>query len=102
MVRTHARSLQGTRASGTIPCSHWTRLTVLRALGTAGTLAAMSISASVLRPPPRVLGQQEPHLAWESERYRGMSLFTPFRDEKKVPQRPVVRCSWEPSSLESV
>ena len=43
MVRTHARSLQGTRALGTIPCSHWTRLTVLGALGIKGILAAMSI-----------------------------------------------------------
>lgn len=46
MVRTHARSLQGTRALGTIPCSHWTRLTVLGALGTEGILAAMSIEAA--------------------------------------------------------
>lgn len=46
MVRTHARSLQGTRALGTIPCSHWTRLTVLGALGTQGILAAMSIEAA--------------------------------------------------------
>ena len=46
MVRTHARSLQGTRAYGTIPCSHWTRLTVLGALGTEGILAAMSIEAA--------------------------------------------------------
>jgi transposase len=46
MVRTHARSLKGTRAYGTIPCSHWTRLTVLGALGTEGILAAMSIEAA--------------------------------------------------------
>ena len=46
MVRTHARSLQGTRAYGAIPCSHWTRLTVLGALGTEGILAAMSIEAA--------------------------------------------------------
>jgi hypothetical protein len=46
MVRTHARSLQGTRAYGTIPCSHWTRLTVLGALATEGILAAMSIEAA--------------------------------------------------------
>lgn len=30
-----------------------------------------SAAASVLRPPPRVLGQQEPHRAWEGERYHG-------------------------------
>lgn len=46
MVRTHARSLRGTRAYGAIPCSHWTRLTVLGALGTEGILAAMSIEAA--------------------------------------------------------
>lgn len=46
MVRTHARSLQGARAYGAIPCSHWTRLTVLGALGTEGILAAMSIEAA--------------------------------------------------------
>jgi transposase len=46
MVRTHARSPRGTRAYGTIPCSHWTRLTVLGALGTEGILAAMSIEAA--------------------------------------------------------
>ena len=46
MVRTYARSRQGTRAYGTIACSHWTRLTVLGALGTEGILAAMSIEAA--------------------------------------------------------
>ena len=46
MVRTYARSLKGTRAYGTIACSHWTRLTVLGALGTEGILAAMSIEAA--------------------------------------------------------
>jgi hypothetical protein len=46
MVRTHARSLKGTRAYGAIPCSRWTRLTVLGALGTQGILAAMSIEAA--------------------------------------------------------
>jgi hypothetical protein len=46
MVRTHARSLQGTRAYGAIPCSRWTRLTVLGALGMEGILAAMSIEAA--------------------------------------------------------
>ena len=46
MVRTHARSRRGTRAYGSIPCSHWTRLTVLGALGTQGILAAMSIEAA--------------------------------------------------------
>jgi transposase len=46
MVRTYARSLKGTRAYGTIPCGHWTRLTVLGALGTQGILAAMSIEAA--------------------------------------------------------
>ena len=45
MVRIHARSRRGTRAYGTIACSHWTRLTVLGALGTEGILAAMSIEA---------------------------------------------------------
>lgn len=46
MVRTYARSRQGTRAYGAIPCAHWTRLTVLGALGTEGILAAMSIEAA--------------------------------------------------------
>jgi transposase len=46
MVRTHARSPRGTRAYSTIPCGHWTRLTVLGALGTEGIVAAMSIEAA--------------------------------------------------------
>ena len=52
MVRTHARSLQGTRAYGTIPCSHWRRLTVLGALGKEGILAAMSIEAARMCSAP--------------------------------------------------
>src|SRR5512147_1886428 len=47
MVRTHAWSPRGTRAYGTIPCGHWTRLTIMMgALGTEGVLAAMSIEAA--------------------------------------------------------
>jgi transposase len=46
MVRLYARSLRGTRAYGTIPCGHWSRLTVLGALTTEGILAAMSIEAA--------------------------------------------------------
>lgn len=46
MSRTHARSPRGTRAYSTIPCGHWTRLTVLGALGTEGIVAAMSIEAA--------------------------------------------------------
>src|SRR5512134_1761599 len=46
MVCLYARSPRGTRAYGTIPCSHWTWLTVLGVLGTEGILAAMSIEAA--------------------------------------------------------
>lgn len=46
MVRTHARSPRGSRADGTIPCGHWTRLTLLGALGMEGIVAAMSIEAA--------------------------------------------------------
>ena len=46
LVRTYARSPRGTRAYSTIPCSRWTRLTVLGALGTEGIFAAMSIEAA--------------------------------------------------------
>jgi transposase len=46
MARTHARSPRGMRAYGTVPYGHWTRLTVLGALGTEGIVAAMSIEAA--------------------------------------------------------
>jgi transposase len=46
MARLRGRSPRGTRAYGTVPCGHWTRLTVLGALGTGGMLAAMSVEAA--------------------------------------------------------
>ena len=47
MVRMYARSRRGTRAYGTIPYGHWTRLTMLGALGMEGIIAAaMSIEAA--------------------------------------------------------
>jgi transposase len=46
MARLWGRSPRGTRAYGMVPCGHWTRLTVLGALGIGGMLAAMSIEAA--------------------------------------------------------
>jgi transposase len=46
MARLWGRSPCGTRALGTVPCGHWTRLTVLGALGIGGMLATMSIEAA--------------------------------------------------------
>jgi transposase len=46
LARLWGRSPRGTRAVGTVPCGHWTRLTVLGALGTGGMLAAMSVEAA--------------------------------------------------------
>lgn len=46
MARRHGRSPRGTRALGTVPHGHWTRLSVLGALGQEGILAAMSIEAA--------------------------------------------------------
>jgi transposase len=46
MARLRGRSPRGTRAPGTVPFGHWTRLTVLGALGTSGMLATMSIEAA--------------------------------------------------------
>ena len=46
MARLRGRSPRGTRALGTVPFGHWTRLTVLGALGTGGTLAAMGVEAA--------------------------------------------------------
>lgn len=46
MLRLFGRSPRGTRALGTVACGHWTRLTVLGALGTAGIVAAMSVAAA--------------------------------------------------------
>ena len=46
MARRHGRSPRGTRAHGTVPHGHWTRLSVLGALGQEGILAAMSIEAA--------------------------------------------------------
>ena len=46
MARLRGRSPRGTRAVGTVPCGHWTRLTVLGAFGIGGMLATMSIEAA--------------------------------------------------------
>jgi transposase len=46
MARLRGRSPRGTRACGTAPFGHWTRLTVLGALGTGGMVAAMAIEAA--------------------------------------------------------
>ena len=46
MARLYGRSPRGTRARGTVPCGHWTRLTVVGALGTEGIVAAMSVAAA--------------------------------------------------------
>ena len=46
MARLWGRSPRGTRAYGTVPCGHWTRLTVLGALGSGGMVAAMAVEAA--------------------------------------------------------
>jgi transposase len=46
MARLRGRSPRGRRACGTVPCGHWTRLTVLGALGTGGMVAAMAVEAA--------------------------------------------------------
>ena len=46
MARLRGRSPRGTRAYGTVPCGHWTRLTVLGALGIGGIVAAVSVEAA--------------------------------------------------------
>ncbi len=46
MARLWGRSPRGTRVVGAVPFGHWTRLTVLGALGISGMLATMSIEAA--------------------------------------------------------
>ena len=46
MARLRGRSPRGTRALGTVPFGHWTRLTVLGALGIGGMVAAMATEAA--------------------------------------------------------
>ena len=46
MARLRGRSPRGQRACGAVPCGHWTRLTVLGALGTGGVVAAMAVEAA--------------------------------------------------------
>ena len=46
MARLRGRSPRGTRAYGMVPFGHWTRLTVLGALGTGGMVAAMATEAA--------------------------------------------------------
>jgi hypothetical protein len=46
MVPLHGRSPRGTRAYGSAPFGHWTRVTVLGALGAQGIVAAMSVEAA--------------------------------------------------------
>src|SRR3712207_4815161 len=46
MARLHGRSPRGTRACASAPFGHWTRLTVLGALGHGGIVAAMGVEAA--------------------------------------------------------
>ena len=46
MARLHGRSPRGTRACASAPFGHWTRLTVLGALGAEGIVGAMSVEAA--------------------------------------------------------
>jgi DDE superfamily endonuclease len=46
MVRLYGRSPRGTRACASAPFGHWTRLTVLGALGPEGVVGAMSVEAA--------------------------------------------------------
>jgi len=46
MVRLHGRSPRGTRACASAPFGHWTRITVLGALGAEGIVGAMSVEAA--------------------------------------------------------
>jgi hypothetical protein len=46
MVRLHGRSPRGMRAYASAPFGHWTRVTVLGALGTEGIVGAMSVEAA--------------------------------------------------------
>ncbi len=46
MVRLHGRSPHGTRAHGSAPFGHWTRITVLGALGAEGIVGAMGVEAA--------------------------------------------------------
>jgi transposase len=46
MVRLHGRSPRGTRACASAPFGHWTRVTVLGALGAEGVVGAMGVEAA--------------------------------------------------------
>ncbi len=46
MSRLHGRSPRGTRAYGSAPFGHWTRVTVLGALGHGGVVGAMGVEAA--------------------------------------------------------
>jgi transposase len=50
MVRLYGRSPRGTRACAAAPFGHWTRVTVLGALGAEGITGAMSIEAATSAP----------------------------------------------------
>lgn len=46
LSRLYGRSLRGTRACASAPFGHWTRITVLGALGVEGIVGAMSVEAA--------------------------------------------------------
>lgn len=46
MARLHGRSPRGTRAYASVPFGHWTRVSVLGAIGMQGMVAAMSVEAA--------------------------------------------------------
>ena len=46
MARLHGRSRRGTRACASAPFGHWTRVTVLGALGAEGIVGAMGVEAA--------------------------------------------------------
>jgi transposase len=87
MARLRGRSPRGTRAVGTVPFGHWTRLTVLGALGIGGMVAAMAIEAATSGAVfLAYLGQA---LLPELRRTRPDAVLV--LDNLRAPTRPAVR-----------
>jgi hypothetical protein len=58
LSRLYGRSPRGTRARASAPFGHWTRVTVLGALGAEGVVGAMSVeAANQCCGGPRLLGR---------------------------------------------
>ena len=104
MARLHGRSPRGTRACVSAPFGHWTRLTVLGALGAEGVVGAMSVEAATnaavfLAKPPRGLRRAYPDQVLLPTLRRSKQDAVLVMDDLPAHKRPQIRALLDASGF---